>query len=84
MHEKAMFLLPGMFLGFDIPVFSSLIESRPTWVPNCADDVPVRGVRACAGAPGTGTSAAQWGPHFILIGTRRVKNPSNALKDDLL
>ena len=36
-----------VFLGFEDPDLSSLIESGQKWGPNCADDVPVRGTRAC-------------------------------------
>ena len=37
-----------VFLGFQDPVHSSVIESGQKWGPNCADDVPVRGARVRA------------------------------------
>ena len=43
----------------------------PKWGPNCAADVSVRGARA----PRTGTSAAQLGTHFGMIGTRKGQKP---------
>ena len=40
--------LCGIFLGLEGPALSSSLEDGPKWVPNCADDVPVRGGRARA------------------------------------
>ena len=59
------------FFRFEDPVLSSETESGQKWGPNCAHDVPVRGARALR----TGTLAAQLGPHFGLIGTRRGRKP---------
>ena len=67
-----------VFLSFEDPVLSSLIKNGPKWGPNCADDVPVRGAHARARVLRTGTSAAQLGPHFGLIGTRRGQNPKES------
>ena len=66
-----MFLLWDVLLGFEDPVLSSLPESGH-------DAVPIVLMMFLYEAPLSGTSAAQLGPHFGLIGTRRGQIPKES------